>query len=546
MDNLKNSPVDQELSKLSPFELKGRIIAAANEKVKKAAYTLLNAGRGNPNWIATESRKAFFALGQFAMMESERDFKYPEGIAGVPQKGGISVRFETWMRENSSMPGVEFLKKAYEYVLTELSADADSIVEEWAGGIAGHDYPSPPRILNYTEVIVRKYLDWALCAGNPPKDTVFDLFAVEGSTAGMCYAFDVLKQNFLLKKGDKIALMVPVFTPYIEIPELSEFDYDVFNVRADGTTPDGLHTWQYDPADIEKLKDPSYKMLFVTNPSNPPSVEIDPATVAAIKEVVKANPKLMILTDDVYGTFVEGYRSLIADLPYNAMSCYSFSKYFGATGWRLSVTALSRKNVFDQLISELSPEEKEALNARYQSLVIDVAGLSFMDRMVAESRLIALNHTAGLSTPQQIQMSLMALGELLDTDKAYHKKMISIIHERYDALWTNFGFKMPDDPLRAGYYSEIDYMIWAKKRGGQEFADYINNTYDPLALVFRLASETGAVVLNGDGFDGPKWSIRVSLANLSEDAYVKIGQYMRQILEQFYSEYEASKAAPSK
>lgn len=546
MDNLKNSPVDQELSKLSPFELKGRIIAAANEKVKKAAYTLLNAGRGNPNWIATESRKAFFALGQFAMQESERDFKYPEGIAGVPQKEGISVRFETWMRENASMPGVEFLKKAYEYVLTELSADADSIVEEWAGGIAGHDYPSPPRILNYTEVIVRKYLDWALCAGNPPKDTVFDLFAVEGSTAGMCYAFDVLKQNFLLKKGDKIALMVPVFTPYIEIPELSEFDYEVFNVRADGTTPDGLHTWQYDPADIEKLKDPSYKMLFVTNPSNPPSVEIDPATVAAIKEVVKANPKLMILTDDVYGTFVEGYRSLIADLPYNAMSCYSFSKYFGATGWRLSVTALSRKNVFDQLISELSPEEKEALNARYQSLVIDVPNLSFMDRMVAESRLIALNHTAGLSTPQQIQMSLMALGELLDTDKAYHKKMISIIHERYNALWDNFGFKMPDDPLRAGYYSEIDYMIWAKKRGGQEFADYINNTYDPLALVFRLASETGAVVLNGDGFDGPKWSIRVSLANLSEDAYVKIGQYMRQILEQFYSEYEASKAAPAK
>lgn len=546
MDNLKNSPVDQELSKLSPFELKGRIIAAANEKVKKAAYTLLNAGRGNPNWIATESRKAFFALGQFAMLESERDFKYPEGIAGVPQKEGISVRFETWMRENASMPGVEFLKKAYEYVLTELSADADSIVEEWAGGIAGHDYPSPPRILNYTEVIVRKYLDWALCAGNPPKDTVFDLFAVEGSTAGMCYAFDVLKQNFLLKKGDKIALMVPVFTPYIEIPELSEFDYEVFNVRADGTTPDGLHTWQYDPADIEKLKDPSYKMLFVTNPSNPPSVEIDPATVAAIKEVVKANPKLMILTDDVYGTFVEGYRSLIADLPYNAMSCYSFSKYFGATGWRLSVTALSRKNVFDQLISELSPEEKEALNARYQSLVIDVPNLSFMDRMVAESRLIALNHTAGLSTPQQIQMSLMALGELLDTDKAYHKKMISIIHERYNALWDNFGFKMPDDPLRAGYYSEIDYMIWAKKRGGQEFADYINNTYDPLALVFRLASETGAVVLNGDGFDGPKWSIRVSLANLSEDAYVKIGQYMCQILEQFYSEYEASKAAPAK
>lgn len=35
MDNLMNSPIDEELSKLSPFELKGRIIEMANDKVKK-------------------------------------------------------------------------------------------------------------------------------------------------------------------------------------------------------------------------------------------------------------------------------------------------------------------------------------------------------------------------------------------------------------------------------------------------------------------------------------------------------------------------------
>ena len=407
----------------------------------------------------------------------------------------------------------------------------------------GHNYPTPPRILPYTEKIVQKYLDWAICAGNPPKDTVFDLFAVEGSTAGMCYCFDVLKQNFLLNPGDSVALMVPVFTPYIEIPELSEFEYDVFNIKADVMTPDGLHTWQYDPADIAKLKDKKYKMLFVTNPSNPPSYEIDRKTVEAIQEAVKANPDLMILTDDVYGTFVRGYRSLIADLPYNAMSCYSFSKYFGATGWRVAVTAVSQKNVFDKLISELPEDKKAALNKRYQSLTIDVPGLKFIDRMVAESRLIALNHTAGLSTPQQIQMSFMALGSLMDKQGVYHERMIKLIHDRYDALWTNFGFKMPDDPLRADYYSEIDLMVWARKLYGQEFADYIDKTYSPLAAVFRIASETGAVVLNGDGFDGPRWSVRVSLANLNEDDYVKIGKYIRQILEQFATEWKASKEA---
>lgn len=543
MDNLINSPVDAELSKLSPFELKGRIIAMADEKVRKSAHILLNAGRGNPNWIATEARDAFFSFGQFAMTEARRTFNMPEGIAGVSQMDGISVRFETWMRENASMPGVDMLRRSYEYCLEELSADSDALIQEWVSGILGDNYPVPPRILDYTQRITRKYLDWAICAGNPPKDVTFDLFAVEGSTAGMCYAFDVLRSNFLLNKGDAIAIMVPVFTPYIEIPQLSDFEYKVLNIRADVMDKNGMHTWQYDPADIEQLKDKKYKMLFVTNPSNPPSYAIDAATVKAIQEVVKANPDLMILTDDVYGTFVEGYRSLIADLPYNAMSCYSFSKYFGATGWRLAVTAVSENNIFDDLIKRLPDDRKKLLEARYGSLTLDVPGLKFIDRMVAESRLIALNHTAGLSTPQQIQMAFFALGSLLDKDGAYHKRMIKLIHDRYDALWKNFGFEMPADPLRADYYSEIDMMVWAKKLYGQEFADYIDKTYSPLSTVFRLASETGSVVLNGDGFDGPRWSIRVSLANLNEEDYVRLGANIRQILNQFADEWKVSKAS---
>ena len=35
----------------------------ADESIKKIAHTMLNAGRGNPNWIATEPREAFFLLG---------------------------------------------------------------------------------------------------------------------------------------------------------------------------------------------------------------------------------------------------------------------------------------------------------------------------------------------------------------------------------------------------------------------------------------------------------------------------------------------------
>ncbi len=117
MDNLINSPIDQELSKLSPFELKGKIIELADEKVKKAANTMLNAGRGNPNWVADVPRSAFFAFGQFAMTECARNFSMPEGVAGVPQKEGIASRFETWMRDNANLAGVYMIRHAYKSCL---------------------------------------------------------------------------------------------------------------------------------------------------------------------------------------------------------------------------------------------------------------------------------------------------------------------------------------------------------------------------------------------------------------------------------------------
>ena len=42
--------MDKNLEKISPFELKNRLIEMADESVKKMAHVMLNAGRGNPNW----------------------------------------------------------------------------------------------------------------------------------------------------------------------------------------------------------------------------------------------------------------------------------------------------------------------------------------------------------------------------------------------------------------------------------------------------------------------------------------------------------------
>jgi hypothetical protein len=57
---------------LSPFEIKNDLAKIATRSAHAAQIAYLNAGRGNPNWIATEPRSAFFLLGQFAITESQR------------------------------------------------------------------------------------------------------------------------------------------------------------------------------------------------------------------------------------------------------------------------------------------------------------------------------------------------------------------------------------------------------------------------------------------------------------------------------------------
>lgn len=530
----------REMEKISPFELKNRLIELADERIKKSMQTMLNAGRGNPNWIATQPREAFFILGKFGLEECRRVLDREDGIAGIPQKEGIAKRFEQFLKENKSAPGCTLLADCYRYMIDEHRVDADELVHEWAECVIGDQYPVPDRILKFTEIAVRDYLAQELCGGRPPQGD-FDLFATEGGTAAMCYIFDSLEQNFLLGKGDNVALMTPVFTPYIEIPELERFSFKVTEIPADRMSGDGLHLWQYSEKALSKLRDPSYKALFVVNPSNPPSYMMDEKSIDLLVDIVtRWNPNLMIVTDDVYATFVPGFQSLMARLPHNTIGVYSFSKYFGATGWRLAVAALHRDNIFDTLLTRLPRKRKGELQKRYGSIRADVENMRFIDRMVADSRMVALNHTSGLSLPQQLQMSLFALYSIIDSrsEDKFRQGMLGIIKSRLNTLWESMGFTLPADSTRAGYYSEIDLLVWAKKFYGEDFVDYLKFNYSPLDIVFRLATETSLVVLNGGGFDGPEWSIRVSLANLDEKDYATIGKCIRGVLETYAEKWK--------
>jgi aspartate 4-decarboxylase len=526
MDRPANT--NANFSALSPFQLKDNLIQWARDfsHHKAATHQFLDAGRGNPNWVATTPRESFFLLGQFALKESKRILDEPD-LGGMPHAEGSADRLRAFLK-GAEGAGADLLGRALDYAGERLGFDLDDFVHELVDGIVGDNYPVPDRMLEHAEKVVGKYLEKTMYAGRPPAGK-FDLFAVEGGTAAMCYVFKSLVANRVLKRGDTIALGTPIFTPYVEMPTLDEFAFETIRVEQSEMS-DGRHAWQYPAAEIAKLEDPRVKAFFVVNPSNPASVAIRQETTDRIVDLVRHKRKdLILLTDDVYGTFVEGFRSLAADLPHNTILVYSFSKYFGCTGWRLGVVSMHEHNVVDEAIARLPEADRQRLQRRYHNMTLDPDGLKFIDRMVADSRDVALNHTAGLSLPQQVQMTLFSLFALLDTRDEYQTRCRRIIHERYEALFEGLGVPTVEDPLRAGYYADLDLAAWGRHTFGEEFTKYLEAHHEPLEIVMKLAQRFGTVLLNGSGFDGPPWAARVSLANLDAEDYTKIGRDLREI-----------------
>jgi aspartate 4-decarboxylase len=522
---------------LSPFEIKDELIKLAKKTSRTTQAAFLNAGRGNPNWVATAPREGYFLLGQFALTESKRVMDHPAGLGGMPKAQGIAGRMETWLAKHSDMPGASFLSTMVSFAVKKFGFEPDAFVHELADSIIGDNYPVPDRILVHNERIVHEYLLWAMC-GTPRPVGKFDLYAVEGGTAAMCYIFKSLKANRLLRPGDTIALGTPIFTPYLEMTHLEDYGFNVVDIRAPQE-----NRFQFTDAELKKLDDPKIKAFFLVNPGNPTSMALSRETIAKIANFVKKRPDLMLLTDDVYGTFVSDFRSLLGELPQNTIGVYSYSKYFGATGWRLGVIAIHEDNVFDQRIAKLAKSDLEALDKRYKALTLEPRKIKFIDRIVADSRDVALNHTAGLSLPQQVMMSMFSLAELMDAAKLYQKACNDIVQHRAWTLIEGLGLKLSPNPLYDAYYALIDFEFWARKNIGADAVEYLKKNVHPLDLAFRLAEGHGIVALNGGGFDAPDWSLRVSLANLNDDVYEEIGRGVRAIARGYRDAFEAAKRA---
>ena len=167
----------------------------------------------------------------------------------------------------------------------------------------------------------------------------------------------------------------------------------------------------------------------------------------------------------------------------------------------------------------------------------------FIDRIVADSRDVALNHTAGLSLPQQVMMTLFSLAELWTSSKVYQQACIEIVQPRVEATIDGLGIDITAEPALRPVLRPDRLRVLAAQVRRRRRREWVKANIHPLDIVFRLAEDHGIVLLNGGGFDAPDWSVRVSFANLDDEVYENIGRAVRAVARSYVLAYRAAQAA---
>ena len=89
------------------------------------------------------------------------------------------------------------------------------------------------------------------------------------------------------------------------------------------------------------------------------------------------------------------------------------------------------------------------------------------------------------------------------------------------------------------YYSLVHIPQVTERLYGAKARAYLEKNYNYLEFLFHLARVYHIVLLPGNGFGAEDWRVRVSLANLADEAYAKIGAGIRSCIQDFVAKAPA-------
>lgn len=171
------------------------------------------------------------------------------------------------------------------------------------------------------------------------------------SSGGKFVIFSALQ--CLLDPGDEVVIPSPFWVSYPDMVELAEGKPVVASSSKETR-------FKMNAASLEKAITSKTKLLILNSPSNPTGEMYSAQELKELAEVLRKNPHVMVLSDDIYNRLVfndEGLAPHILhvapELKDRTVVINGISKTYSMTGWRLGWA--------------LGPEELIGAMGRYQS-----------------------------------------------------------------------------------------------------------------------------------------------------------------------------------
>lgn len=161
--------------------------------------------------------------------------------------------------------------------------------------------------------------------------TIDEILVTPGSMGGLMYTMTALLNN-----GDEVIMFSPYFSSHAEQIKLSEgVPVAIPLIRP---KEKGGH-YRIDLEGVKKAISSKTKAILVCNPANPTGAVLLKEDLVALAEIIK-DAGIYLINDEVYDFLVYDNHeyfniATIKELWPRVVRCWSFSKKYGMTGWRL-------------------------------------------------------------------------------------------------------------------------------------------------------------------------------------------------------------------
>jgi len=285
----------------------------------------------------------------------------------------------------------------------------------------------------------------------------------------------------LLDAGDEVIIPAPYWVSYPDMVLLAD---GVPVIVAAGID----QGFKLTPEQLEAHIGARTRLVIINSPSNPTGVTYTRAELAALGEVLRAHPQVLVATDDMYEHIIwseEPFANILnacPDLYERTIVLNGVSKAYSMTGWRIGYAA--------------GPA----------------------------SLIKAMKKVQSQSTSNPTSIAQVAAQAALDGDQNCIAEMVKAFKERHDFVVRALN-ELPGVtclPSQGAFYS-FPAM--------HEVIDRLGNIDDDVALAEWLLEHAGVAMVPGSAFGAPghmRLSFATSLDNLRE-ALRRLGQALTSI-----------------